>query len=84
MSSVKAKDTPAGAMAPKPDEAAAEPRKDEVAAAAPPKPFLSEGVRLELEQSGKAGDPVTGGVFEKDPDTGQITYTDRAGKVTEL
>jgi hypothetical protein len=69
--SVKAKDTPAGAVAPK------------GAAAEPAKPFLSEGVRVDLEQHGKATDPATGGVFEMD-DSGAVTFTDRAGKVTEL
>ena len=70
---VKAKDTPAGALAPK-AAPAAEPRA----------PFLSEGLRIDLEQWGKATDPVTGGVFEMDPDTKKVTFTDRAGKATEL
>lgn len=52
--------------------------------AAPAAPFLSEGIRQELEQFGRAGDPVTGGKFERDKETGQVTYTDRAGNVTEL
>lgn len=48
------------------------------------KPFLSEGVRHELDMVGKVGDPATGGVFERDKETGKVTHTDRAGNVTEL
>ncbi len=52
--------------------------------APPARPFLSEGIRQELEMFGKAGDPATGGKFEMDKETGKVTYIDRAGNVTEL
>lgn len=70
--SVKASDTPRGALAPK------------GAKAEPAKPFLSEGVRVDLEMHGKATDPVTGGVFEMDEKTKKVTFTDRAGNKTQL
>lgn len=40
-------------------------------------PFMSEGVRQDLLQSGRAVDPMTGGLFERDPDSGLITFTDK-------
>lgn len=50
-----------------------------------PRPFMSEGVRQDLEIHGKATDPATGAALEKDPDTGMVTATDRAtGKVRSL
>jgi hypothetical protein len=52
--------------------------------AAPVVPFLSEGVRGDLAAWGKATDPATGGTFASDPDTAKVTFTDRAGNVTEL
>lgn len=60
---------------------------DEPAAAEPARPvqpFMSEGMRHDLETVGWAVDPTTGGKFERDKETGKVTYTDRAGNVTEL
>lgn len=39
----------------------------------PPRFFLSEGVRNDLEQHGEAVDPMTGHRLVKDKDTGEIT-----------
>lgn len=61
--------------------AAVDPAAVQVAEA---KPFMSEGVRHELEMLGRVGDPASGGVFELDKKTGTVTHTDRAGNVTEL
>jgi hypothetical protein len=44
-------------------------------------PFMSEGVRQDLLTFGKATDPASGGVFERDED-GKVTFTTRRGKVT--
>lgn len=42
-----------------------------------PRPFLSEGVRQDLEIHGKAVDPATGNPLEMDKDTGRVTVTDK-------
>jgi hypothetical protein len=41
-------------------------------------PFISAGVASDLEMQGWAGDPATGGIFRKDAETGEITFTPRA------
>lgn len=71
---IKAVDTPAGAVMP------ADPNPK----AALRRPFLSAGVRNDLEVWGKATCPATGGVFTRDPASGKIAYTDRSGHVTDL
>lgn len=53
-------------------------------APARPAPFMSEGIRQDLELTGKATDPVTGGVFTRDEQSGAVSFTDRSGTVTEL
>jgi hypothetical protein len=45
-----------------------------------PKPFMSEGMRVDLENLGYAIDPVSGARYELDPNTGEVTE----GKVTTL
>lgn len=57
--------------------AAAEPARDP--APAEPRPFLSEGTRHDLEQWGRATDPITGAVFVRDPDTGDVTVVEQSG-----
>jgi hypothetical protein len=54
-----------------------------------PKPFLSEGMRVDLETHGYAIDPVSGARFELDRETGKVTVTEltrtdpNTGEVTE-
>lgn len=43
----------------------------------PAVPFLSEGVRLDLVNHGKATDPATGIALVRDPDTEEITVAPR-------
>jgi hypothetical protein len=49
------------------------------AAPAKPQPFLSEGMRQDLEQWGRATDPITGAVFVLDADTGEVTVVEQPG-----
>lgn len=63
---------------------ASAPEQPTEAAAEPVAPFLSEGVRQDLEITGRVVDPFTGGKFERDKETGKVTHTDRAGNVTEV
>lgn len=42
---------------------------------------MSEGVRLDLWENGKAVDPATGDLFERDPDSGAITRTEKPRNV---
>jgi hypothetical protein len=42
-----------------------------------PPPRMSEGVRQDLELNGRAIDPATGALLQRDPDTGEITVTER-------
>lgn len=60
-----------------PDEPEALEAVDEPERAAEPLPFISAGVASDLEMQGWAGDPTTGGIFRKDAETGEITYTPR-------
>jgi hypothetical protein len=54
-----------------------------------PKPFMSEGMRVDLENLGYAIDPVSGARYELDRETGQVTVTEKTrtdpntGEVTE-
>lgn len=66
----------------KKEETPAEQSVEQPAKAA--RPYMSEGVRQDLAAYGEAGDPATGGRFKRDEETGRVTYTDRAGKVTAL
>jgi hypothetical protein len=45
-----------------------------------PKPFLSEGMRSDLESGGRAIDPVSGAVYKLDRESGVVTVTDKDGK----
>ncbi len=72
---------PARAVTAPPAEPEQTPEK---AAGEPGHPFMSEGVRGELETWGRAVDPATGGVFDLDKDTGKVTFTDRSGNVVDL
>jgi hypothetical protein len=65
------------------------------AVAAQPKPFLSEGMRHDLEDNGWAVDPSSGARFELNRETGEVTVTEKGttnpetgeaveGKVTEV
>jgi hypothetical protein len=87
-----AQDTAAPAVEPALDTAApaapaAEPAPDvpqqdvpeQDAEPAKPRPFLSEGTRHDLEQWGKATDPITGAVFVRDADTGEVTVVEQPG-----
>jgi len=76
----------AGALAPDPEpatvpaEPVAEPdqpegEESEQAAVSAVLPFISEGVRQDLEINGKATDPVTGMELVLNRDTGVITAT---------
>lgn len=46
-----------------------------------PAPFMSEGMRDDLETLGWAVDPVSGARFDRDPETGEVTVTERASGV---
>jgi hypothetical protein len=57
------------------------------ALAAPSRPrfLMNEGARAELEERGSAVDAATGGIFKKDAESGEVTFTDRAtGKETKV
>jgi hypothetical protein len=72
---------PAPAVEPAQDAAppVAEAAQDAAPAPAKPRPFLSEGMRQDLEQWGRATDPVTGAVFVLDADTGEVTVAEQPG-----
>lgn len=53
---------------------------DPVAPAEIEVPVMSAGVASDLDMLGHAGDPSTGGRWERDADSGVLTYTDRAGR----
>lgn len=62
-----------------PDAPLIEPEQPEAGAEPPVDlPFISAGVMSDLEMQGWAGDPTTGGIFRKDAESGEITYTPRA------
>lgn len=42
-----------------------------------PKPFLSEGMRSDLETLGWAVDPVSGARYEMNMETGEVTVTEK-------
>jgi hypothetical protein len=69
-------DTAAPAV-PAPESAPDVPEQD--AEPAKPRPFLSEGTRHDLEQWGEATDPITGAVFRRDADTGEVTVVEQPG-----
>jgi hypothetical protein len=46
-------------------------------------PVMSAGVASDLEMGNSTVDPATGGVWERDPETGRTTHTSRTGEVTE-
>lgn len=41
------------------------------------RPFMSAGVASDLAMQGWAGDPTTGGIFRRDAETGEVTFTPR-------
>ena len=47
-------------------------------------PFMSEGVRQDLQHSLRVLDPMTGGTFVRDPDTNKVTFHAKTGEVVEL
>lgn len=46
-----------------------------------PAPFMSEGMRHDLEVNGWAIDPSSGARFELDPDTGEVALIERPSGV---
>lgn len=57
------------------------PTADEGKAPARPAPFMSEGMRHDLETVGWAVDPSSGARFELDRDTGDVTVIERTSDV---
>lgn len=47
-------------------------------------PFMSEGVRQDLQHATEVIDPMSGGTFRRDPDSGAITFRSKTGEEVEV